>query len=116
MSAALRLPIRAVSTLNAREHWTKRAKRTRLHRLAARTNTLGWFDARMLAMGAVVVRLTRVAPRSLDGDNLQGSLKAVRDGVADALGVNDADPRVTWVYEQRRGHAREYAVTVEITP
>ncbi|MDB5297798.1 MAG: Bcep22 hypothetical protein [Phycisphaerales bacterium] len=54
-----------------------------------------------------VVTLTRIGPRELDGDNLQGAFKAVRDMVALELGVDDADPRVTWEYAQepRRDHA-----------
>jgi hypothetical protein len=60
-----------------------------------------------------VVTLTRVAPSNgLDGDNLQGSLKACRDGVADWLKVDDRDPRVTWLYEQRRG--KEWTVEVHV--
>lgn len=58
------------------------------------------------------VLLVRVAPSDgLDSDNLQGSLKACRDGVADWLGVDDRDPRVAWRYDQRRG---PWAVEVEI--
>jgi len=62
----------------------------------------------------LVVTLCRVAPRTLDDDNLRGATKGLRDGVADALGINDNDPRVTWEYQQRRGHAGEYAVSVTI--
>jgi hypothetical protein len=113
----LYLPLRTESQLNGQHgHWATRARRTKAHRITARLKVLSWFDVRMLAMGPCRVTLTRVAPRALDGDNLQGALKAVRDGVADALGVNDADPRVTWAYAQRRGKAREYAVLVEIAP
>jgi hypothetical protein len=31
------------------------------------------------------------------------SVKAHRDGVADAFGVADNDPRFTWLYAQERG-------------
>lgn len=63
----------------------------------------------------VVATLVRIAPRSLDGDNLQTCLKAERDGVGDALGLkSDADPRVTWWYAQERGGVGEYAVRVEL--
>lgn len=51
-----------------------------------------------------VVLLTRVAPSSgLDDDNLSGSLKAIRDAMAEWLGLDDRDPRVGWRYAQRRG-------------
>ncbi|HXB28079.1 MAG TPA: hypothetical protein VNV25_25340 [Gemmatimonadaceae bacterium] len=62
----------------------------------------------------VRVTLTRVAPRQLDDDNNQGACKNVRDGIADALGVDDRTPLVIWVYEQRRGKPREYGVEIVV--
>jgi hypothetical protein len=59
----------------------------------------------------VVVTLTRIAPRRLDGDNCAGGLKHWRDGIADWLGIDDADPRVSWRYEQERG---EYALRIRV--
>jgi len=60
------------------------------------------------------VVLTRVAPRKLDGDNLQSGFKAVRDGVADWLGVDDGNGLIDWQYAQRSGKAGEYAVEIEV--
>jgi hypothetical protein len=62
----------------------------------------------------VAITLTRIAPRALDSDNLASGLKAARDGVADALGVDDGSSRIEWRYAQQRGKAGEYAVRVEI--
>lgn len=59
-----------------------------------------------------VVTLTRVAPRRMDGDNLQGACKAVRDAVADWLRVDDGSPLITWRYAQRQGRPKEYAVEI----
>ena len=110
------LPLRTVSEANARGHWTKRAKRAKTQRsitwLALRV-PLAESPVRIRLRGAVVT-LTRIAPRELDDDNLRGSLKACRDGVADALGINDRDPRVEWRYAQARGRVREYAVVVTV--
>ena len=64
--------------------------------------------------GTVAITLTRIAPRVLDTDNLASAMKAVRDGVADALGVDDGSSRLTWRYAQEKGKTREYAVRVEI--
>ena len=50
----------------------------------------------------VTVTIVRIAPRALDDDNLAYAAKAIRDGVADGLGVRDNDPRVSWRYEQRK--------------
>ena len=101
------LPLRIESVANKREHWSVRARRTKAHKLAA------------LAVPAhpvpCVVTLVRVAPRSLDGDNLQSGFKALRDGIAKRLGVDDADPRVEWKYGQEKGKAKQYAARVEIT-
>lgn len=102
------LPLRIESCANLREHWAKRAKRAKEHRLAA------------LAVPKQVlpctVTITRVAPRALDDDNLQGGCKALRDGIADRLGVKDNDDRVVWRYSQEKGKPKEYAVRVTLTP
>lgn len=105
------IPIKAVSVANLREHWAQRAKRAKLHRTSARI-ALHPFA---VPINAVRVRLVRMAPRELDGDNLQSSLKACRDGVADWLGVADNDPRVSWEYAQERGKPKTYAVRVEVS-
>jgi hypothetical protein len=58
------------------------------------------------------VTLTRVGVRELDSDNLARSMKACRDGVADALGVDDGSKLYDWQYRQRKG--KEYGVEVMI--
>lgn len=116
------LPIRAVNTSNSREHWAVIAKRARSHRSAASNMTLmeifrehpvwSYRDNGAL-ISPVVVTLVRVAKRRLDDDGNVTSLKSVRDGVADALGLkDDSDPRVTWVYDQALG--KEYEVRISI--
>lgn len=51
-----------------------------------------------------VVVLTRQAPRRLDApDNISSAFKAIRDGVAQAFGVNDGALEVAWLYDQRKG-------------
>lgn len=62
----------------------------------------------------LTITLTRIAPNKLDPGNYQGSFKHVQDGVADWLGIDDGDERLTWSYAQERGGAREYAVRIEI--
>lgn len=113
---AMTLPIRTVSESNAREHWASKHRRVSAQRtcveLALRARLSG---LRELALPCTV-RLTRVAPRALDDDNLRGALKACRDGAADALGIQDNDPRVTWAYDQRKGAVRVYAIELALTP
>lgn len=112
------VPLRTISASNAREHWYVRAKRVKRERTA-----IAWSMREASAVGVPtilaaepVIRLTRVTGprgRMLDShDNLRAALKACVDGVADWLGINDNDPRVSWYYAQRKGVA--WAVEVEV--
>ncbi|HEX4934640.1 MAG TPA: hypothetical protein VFV33_15730 [Gemmatimonadaceae bacterium] len=98
-------------TPNARLHWATRARRVKLQRsitalaLASQRRALPEFP--------VVVTITRCSPGTMDDDNAVASAKAVRDAIADVLGVDDRDPRVTWRVLQRRA---PWGVQVEITP
>ncbi len=61
----------------------------------------------------LTIRVTRLAPRTLDAhDNLPMSLAAVVDEIADALGVPDNDPRLTWRYSQEQ--QAEYGVRIHM--
>lgn len=107
------LPIRTVSEANVREHWAKRASRAKQHR------TLAWAGLRAVdpgrkLLGNVSVTLTRIAPRALDDDNLRAAIKAVRDGVADWLGVPDNHPAIEWRYGQEKGLPKQYALRIQV--
>lgn len=112
-SVRLALPIRTVSETNQREHWSRRHKRRRAQRLTVAL-TMTPLVVGLRGFVGLNVMLTRIAPRELDDDNLRGALKAVRDGVADALGIDDGDRRVTWLYGQGRGTPRAYGVEVQV--
>ncbi len=66
------------------------------------------------------VRLTRIAPRRLDSDNLAFAFKGVRDGIAAVLGVDDGGGGPVWIYDQRKARPvdvtgpRGYAVVIEM--
>lgn len=61
-----------------------------------------------------VVRIA--ASNGLDPhDGLPAACKPVVDAVADALGIDDRDPRVGWCYEQRRGKRYGVEIRVEAT-
>jgi hypothetical protein len=62
----------------------------------------------------LTIVLTRVAPRKLDTDNLASGFKAVRDGIAEWLQIDDGDNRLDWQYRQRNGGVKVYRVEVEI--
>lgn len=109
---AIKLPLKPRSlNKSLYEHWSK------THRIAKKQRETTHLALKRKLKGVlppVIVTLTRIAPRPLDGDNLQGSFKHIRDGVADALRLDDADSRITWSYAQERGKPKEYAVMIEI--
>lgn len=92
------VPVRIQSTANLREHWSARARRNKLHRETAR---LSLQKCKKPEAEKLRVTLTRVGARKLDPDNLAGGFKALQDGVADWLGIDDGSDRIEWKYEQR---------------
>jgi hypothetical protein len=122
----LEVPLRTVSALNERRHWSKRAARVAMERRTVWLAIYKRFPPAMdllplqrlrAAVGAgpwrVVMRRRSPGNTILDDDNLAGALKGVRDELAEWLGVDDGDvARVTWAREQLpKG---PWAVQVEI--
>lgn len=107
------VPAQMVNTSNSREHWRATAKRAKSVRALAKTLVRAEIFGSILPC---VVRLVYVGPRELDDDGVASAVKSLRDGVADALDVDDRDPRVVWVPDQERGGVREYGARVEIYP
>lgn len=116
MKLTFDVPIKATFTLNSREHWAARARKrkrersvTALFMRAAYRKAHPYFAPLphprgfMPPWAELKVTLTRIGPRKLDSDNVQGALKAVRDEVAAQFGVDDGDPRITWEYAQETG-------------
>lgn len=102
------LPLRTVNGLNSREHWAVRARRAKKER-----GEVGLFVRRWNLAPPCTVTLTRLSTAQMDGDGLQAALKHVRDGVADAIGVDDADPRITWQYRQEKAKRGHHGVRIE---
>ena len=102
---------RVYSEANRRDHHHAKARRVKAQReeVALRFARLTILDG-----PRYVVTLRRVAPTVLlDDDNLRSSLKAVRDEVAEWLGLDDSnDSPVHWVYRQDQG---PWWVTVTVT-
>lgn len=105
------VPVKTASTSNLREHWAAKHKRTDAQKAATRRRCPQWTAAPML-----YVRLTRVAPRALDDDNLRGALKSVRDAIASWLRVDDRSPLVGWLYEQQKGPSPLVRVEIDARP
>ena len=129
----LRIPLHTVGEKNQREHWSKKAKRVRAQRNATFVVLINHVRAapfvRRVPIASqtfrpvgvellcpITVTLTRISPprnQLRDDDSVVGSLAACRDGVADALGINDSDKRVTWVYRQEKGDAFAVLISIE---
>lgn len=105
------VPLRLVSEANVREHWATKARRAKAQRKATWAALYGQ-GVRMPAPCRITI--TRVGKRRLDSDNLARSAKAVRDGVADWLEIDDGDERLTWRYEQTTGAV--YGVMIRVEP
>ena len=121
MSLSITIPIRIESEANLREHHMAKARRVKKQReaVAWAFKTVSCED-KLNAIAPLMVQplsitLTRIAPRVLDSDNCQRGFKAVRDQIAQELGINDGDEKAaTWEYRQRKGKAKEYAVQISI--
>lgn len=98
-----------------------KSKRTKAHRglAALMVNAQTTRTQRDELARGCSVKLIRVAPRRLwdTSESAPSALAAVRDGVADALGVDDRDAEegglVAWTYGQEQG---PYAVRIELSP
>ena len=96
----------------------ERSARTKEQRFAANA-ILGIHRVKLretIKTADLLIKLTRIHPqryKELDTDNLARSLKAIRDGVADAIAVDDNDKRLTWDYAQLQ-HPKEFGVWIEI--
>lgn len=118
MNASITFPIKVPSAANLREHWAVKARRVKEQRhvtaLVLRTKE-GAALLKAAEQRPLAVTLTRLSPRLLDGDNLQTSLKAVRDEVAKAIGVDDRDGTedVWWRYTQEKNERQGVRIFVE---
>ena len=127
------IPLKTVSEANSREHWHKAAKRHTQQQWFVRC--LFNSELRVLPERCEIT-LTRISPRALDSDNLQSSMKFIRDEVAACMfpdkvveyqgkirgklvknkGHADSDPRVTWKYAQEKGKIQGIRIEICATP
>ena len=61
-----------------------------------------------------VVTFTRLSTAKMDDEGCIASLKHYRDGIADALGVDDGSRFIKFEYAQLRGKRGQHAVHVRI--
>ncbi len=106
-------PIKVISEANCRDHWTVRSRRRKAQQAEIDIMLLNALQGRKVELPCVV-KLTRVAPKILDSDNLQSAFKATRDAIARRIGVDDGDPRIEFEYDQEAIGRREYNIQVQI--
>jgi hypothetical protein len=96
--------LRLVSVANRREHWAARHRRGKRE---AEALGMAWAAAGFAPWRCpwpVRVTWTRIGGKPLDTDNLTMAFKALRDALAERLGVDDGDTtRIRWRYRQRPG-------------
>lgn len=111
------IPIRIYSEANISEHWSARHKRHKAYRKAL----VAFLRPHRVPSLPCIVRLTRIAPRGLDRDNLFAALKHPIDVVCDWLipglapGRADGDKNITIQYSQEKGGSGVYALKLEIS-
>lgn len=102
---------------NSRVHWARKAKATKKARIEAQVATLASRSSLspIPKNGALALWVTWYPPdrRKRDDDGLIAAFKASRDGIADALGIDDSRFRVIpYLSDQpRKGGAVEVKIT-----
>lgn len=107
------VPVKTVSELNRRDHWRTKDRRRREQQEAAYYAYKGAAKGGRVALPCVV-RFLRIGPRKLDSDNLASAMKAVRDTIAQCVGVDDGSESIRFEYDQVAIGERSYNVKVSI--
>lgn len=117
MKIHISLPIETISEANTRDGWRKKAQRVKNQRFEAKVICRNKYpNFKLLREDKLEIKLTRVSIRTMDDDNLCSALKAVRDGIADWLRIDDGSERIKWVYAQekmRRCNFVKLDITIE---
>lgn len=99
MIQSVTFPLRTKSENEYRRmHWRTRSRETKTQRHVVGMVLRSQFAPQTVPCS---VTMTRLSCGELDDDNLAGSLKSTRDAIAQWLGVDDRDKRVTWEKPQQ---------------
>jgi hypothetical protein len=110
------IPITTVSEANCSEHWAIKSKRHKQQQFFVRMAMSR--DIKQVSLPCHI-KLTRIASRSLDYDNLVSSQKWVLDAVCDLLvpglraGRADGDKRISASYFQEKGKLKSIKIEIE---
>ena len=111
MSIEVTIPLRTTNPLNgstgnsrvaAAIRSRKRAEHRAVARMAVSAELKRTPGSGVFTRNWITVTLTRVSPGTMDTDGLAASFKGIRDGIADAIGIDDGDPRITFKYAQEK--------------
>jgi hypothetical protein len=106
-------PIRTVSEANRRDHWAKASRRHRMQKFLVQQALKCEIKAIKLPCH---IKITRIAPRCMNYDNLVSSQKYVLDAICDLIlpglapGRADDDPRITASYFQEKGKPQQVRI------
>ncbi len=107
------VPMRVMNEANVRGHWSEKSTRAKQARDGTHIMLMIADDAIPPSLPATIL-LTRYGPKEMDDDGNVRALKAVRDGVADYFGVDDARGHgLTFEYAQVKVPHRWYGVRIE---
>jgi hypothetical protein len=110
------LPKELLSEGNKTDHWSKKYKRNKL-----KDNYLIAYCSNINITLPALIKITRIAPRALDFDNLHTTMKHYIDFLSSKLipglrsGRADSDPRLKFELLQEKGKVRQYSLKIEIT-
>jgi hypothetical protein len=114
MNIAWNWPGHNVKSANKQLRWARNSGSTKKERARAALETANALKPHIGRHSSPYhVTLFRIGKKKLDEhDNLQPAFKAIVDGICEALGMKDHDPKLTFDYYQAT--AKEYSVSVMI--
>jgi hypothetical protein len=100
----LKINITGLNKSNRYQHWGKSSTIANRQRnlaaiVVANNRVLGKISSHSPRF---IISFIRSGKRLLDNDNLIGGLKHIRDGVCDAIGINDGSDKIEFRYTQRK--------------
>ena len=112
------IEVETKSETNQRCHWAVKAKRAKEQRKIGEMWTEQWLDYGKPNEGLPPkpwrITLTRIGRRRLDTGNVPAAMKAVQDGICDALQIDDGDEAHEWCYKQQTRKPSEGACGVGV--
>jgi len=99
-----------VSEANRHNFWARKYRRVTNHRFTAKIfseiafRDAGWHWDGKTNLTISMTRVIKKYGKTMDDEQAAEALKATQSGIADALKVEDNNPHIKWVYNQRRGN------------